>query len=202
MRCKLKECQGIWVQAYKHLDEYIEGDLVWYQPLNGNSWLGPAAVLCQSGQSVWINSAGDIKIVASCRTKPFQLVDRDEKRVSTKVMLEEGLEDIENIVNLENEDKEELKEDNTQAKYLKMVSPISFSELCNFTVELPVSKHNTPEVKAAKMNEIRNLKGYDTFEEVPNEGQETIGSHWVITEKEKHDGQKQQCKARLVKGFQ
>ena len=63
--------------------------------------------------------------------------------------------------------------------------------------------HGTLEVKAAKMNEIRNLKDYDTFEEVPDEVQETIGSHWVITQKEKHDGQKQQCKARLVaKGFQ
>ena len=77
-----------------------------------------------------------------------------------------------------------------------MLSKIaSFSNLCNFTVELPVSKHNTPEVRAAKMNEIRILKDYDTFEEVPDEGQETIRSLWVITQKEKHDGQKQQCKA-------
>ena len=72
-----------------------------------------------------------------------------------------------------------------------------------FTVECPVSKHGTLKVKAAKLNEIRNLKDYDTFEELPDEGQETIGSRWVITQKEKHDGQKQQCKARLVaKGFQ
>ena len=47
-------------------------------------------------------------------------------------------------------------------------------------MELPVSKHNTPEVKATKMNEIRNLKDYDTFEEVPDVGQEIIGSRWVI----------------------
>ena len=53
------------------------------------------------------------------------------------------------------------------------------------------------------MNEIRNHKDYDTFEEVPDEGQETIGSHWVITQKEKHYGQKQACRVRLVvKGFQ
>ena len=36
MRCELKECQGPWVQAYQHLDEYMKGHLVWYQPLNGN----------------------------------------------------------------------------------------------------------------------------------------------------------------------
>ena len=75
--------------------------------------------------------------------------------------------------------------------------------MCNYTVELPVSKHGTPEVKAGNMKEIRNLKDYDTFEEVPDEGQETIGSWWVITQNEKHDGQKQAFKARLVaKGFQ
>ena len=83
-------------------------------------------------------------------------------------MLEEGLADVEDIVSPEN--KEELKEDSTGAKYLKMINTVSFSELCNYIVELPVSKHNTPEVRTAKMNEIRNLKDYDTFEEVPDEG--------------------------------
>ena len=44
---------------------------------------------------------------------------------------------------------------------------------------------------------------YETFEEVADEGQNVIGSRWVITVKEKHDGQKQQCKARFVaRGFQ
>ena len=44
---------------------------------------------------------------------------------------------------------------------------------------------------------------YNVFEEVADEGQETIGSRWVVTEKEKHDGQKLQTKARLVaRGFQ
>ena len=31
-----------------------------------------------------------------------------------------------------------------------------------------------------------------------DKGQETIGSRWVITAKEKHDGQKQKTMARLV----
>ena len=84
-----------------------------------------------------------------------------------------------------------------------MVNTVSFSEVCNYTTELPASKHSMSEVKAAKMNEIRNLKDYDTFEEVPDEGQERIGSQWVVTEKEKHDGQKQAFKARPVaRGFQ
>ena len=41
------------------------------------------------------------------------------------------------------------------------------------------------------------------FEEVEDKGQETMGIRWVVTAKEKHDGQKQQTMATLVAhGFQ
>ena len=47
------------------------------------------------------------------------------------------------------------------------------------------------------------MEKYGVFEEVEDEGQETIDSRWVITRKEKSDGQKQKVKGRLVaKGFQ
>ena len=46
MRKKLKDCQGVRIQAYQHMRDYVEGDKVWYQQQNGNSWLGPASVLC------------------------------------------------------------------------------------------------------------------------------------------------------------
>ena len=111
MRRKLKECQGLRTQAYQHIGDYVEGDKVWYQPLNGNSWLGPAAVLCQRGQSVWIHTNGDIRKVAACKTKPYELIDRESKEYkqqvdqdtkqgmknSKKVMLEDGLRDVEDL---------------------------------------------------------------------------------------------------------
>ena len=75
MKKKLKDYQGLRTQAYQHLENYIEGDKVWYQPMNGNSWLGLAAVLCQRGQSVWLHTNGDIKKVAACKVKPYELVD-------------------------------------------------------------------------------------------------------------------------------
>ena len=125
------------------------------------------------GKSVWVHTVGYIKKVASCKVKPFQLVDRKSIKDSSskEIMLEDGLEDVKNLM-----DQGELKEDNIRAKYLRMINTVSFSELCNYTVELPASKHGTTEVKAAKMSNIRNLKEYDTFKEVPDEGQETIGS--------------------------
>ena len=53
------------------------------------------------------------------------------------------------------------------------------------------------------MAEVSNLLDYDVSEEVEDKGQETIGSSWVVMAKEKHDGQKQKKKARLVaRGFQ
>ena len=46
---KLKDCQKFRTQACQHLGLYVEGDLIWFQYLNANAWLGPAAVLCNRG---------------------------------------------------------------------------------------------------------------------------------------------------------
>ena len=113
MRKKLKECQGIRTQAYQHMRDYVEGDKVWYQPLNGNSWLGPASVLCQRGQSVWVHTKSDIKKVAACKVKPYELIETqgtqdilDSQSQSKKkrvVMLEDGLSDGEDVVTKDEE---------------------------------------------------------------------------------------------------
>ena len=42
------------------------------------------------------------------------------------------------------------------------------------------------------------MPGANVFEEIVDNGQETIGSQWVITQKEKHDCQKTEYKASLV----
>ena len=72
-----------------------------------------------------------------------------------------------------------------------------------YVVEVPVREHGKPEIIEAKKREIENLETYETFEEVDDEGQETIRCRWIVSQKEKHDGQKQKYKARLVaRGFQ
>ena len=63
-------------------------------------------------------------------------------------------------------------------------------------VELPIKER--PEVIEAKEKEVENLKKYEVFEKVKDEGQQLIGTRWVITQKENHDGQKTQFKARLA----
>ena len=63
-----------------------------------------------------------------------------------------------------------------------------FADSCIFVVELPVSEHGRPEVVETKLKEVQNLEDYETFKEVHDKGQESIGNRWVITKKEKHDG--------------
>ena len=70
-------------------------------------------------------------------------------------------------------------------------------------MEVPVREHKRVEGIEAKERELDNLLKYRVFEEVCEEGQETIGSRWVITKKEKVDRQKTDYKGGLVaRGFQ
>ena len=78
-----------------------------------------------------------------------------------------------------------------------------YNDIAIYAVEVPVKEHKRKEVLEAKEKEIQNLFNYKVFEEVEDNGQERIGSRWVITRKEKADGQKTDFKARLVaRGFQ
>ena len=202
MRNKLKDCQRLRVMQYQHRRPFIQGDKVWYQHKDCNAWLGPAEVHSQQGQSVWIYSMGDIRKVAACKVKPYDVEEFESKT------------NVENIpVILSNSDSEEFNQEKDSrsdaigAYYMKLENHMSSDPISVMVVEVPVAEHGLPEVVAAKENEIENLRTYETFEEVsasdiPN-NVEVIGSRWVITKKEKFDGQKQIIKARLVcRGFQ
>ena len=150
--------------------------------------------MCQRGQSVYLHTHSDLKKIAACQVKPFELIDRDEDSVPDKkeVMIEDGLEDLDNLYS-------DIKTDNVGAGYLKMAQSVSFSEFCTYTIELPLSEHWRPEVKVIKKTEIKNLHDYKTFEEVKDKGQTTVGSRWVITEKEQQDRQKNSAKQDLLR---
>ena len=84
----------------------------------------------------------------------------------------------------------------TESQSITTPRYVSFEDACTYTVELPIFEHWRPEVKVAKKAEVKNLQDYETFMEVKDEGQTKVGSWWVITEKEQHDGQKTKVKAR------
>ena len=53
-------------------------------------------------------------------------------------MLEDGLEDIENLLT-------DLDKDSVGAKYLRMANNVSFSDICSFVIEFPVSANFSKE---------------------------------------------------------
>ena len=95
--------------SHLHVGSYEEGDKVWFQQRDGNAWFGPALVLCQRGQIVWLHSMGDIRKVDSCKVKPYELVERkfpDSNQDEGKhVMLGDGLRDLKGV-HLEEEESE------------------------------------------------------------------------------------------------
>ena len=96
-----------------------------------------------------------------------------------------------------------MRRDEISTFWMKVENTECFDEYAIYTVEVPVKEHKKPEVIEAKQREIENWEKYGVFEEVEDIGQERVGSRWVITRKEKADGQKTNCKGRLVaKGFQ
>ena len=100
------------------------------------------------------------------------------------------------------EERQELERDQIANFWMKLDNNECFDDISVYIVEVPVREHKTPEVIEVKDNEIKNLEKYGVFEEVKYEGQETVGSRWVITKKEKADGRKKNVKGRLVaKGF-
>ncbi len=129
-------------QSYQQIRDYVEGNRVWYQPLNGTSWLGPASVLCQRGQSVWVHTNGDIKKVAACKTKSYELLvtesleppeyQESQDKKKRKVMLEDGLSDVEDLLDPEEEKRKDAlkvtdaKSDIVGTNYLKVVNHMSF----------------------------------------------------------------------------
>ena len=103
---------------------------------------------------MWIHTNGDIRKVAACKTKPYELIDRESKEYkqqvdqdtklgkknSKKVMLEDGLKDVEDLLDPEEEERKDAlkindaKSDVVGTNYLKIVNHMSFSDYAIYTV--------------------------------------------------------------------
>ena len=177
----------------------MKDDKVFYQTQNEKDWLGPAKVADVDKNWVWIAGNGDLKKVPKCNVKlsmkkggvNFEEQDEDkgegtDNRRRTRSMTKKLQE----------------KEDSIGRFWLKLEYNESFEDFAVYTVEIPTKEQNTPEAKEAKLKKVENSMKYEVFEEVDDCGQEIIGSRWVVTLKEKADGQKAKVKVRLVpRGF-
>merc|ERR1711873_134161 len=101
-KVKLKDCQGIRVRSYQHQGNYIAGNKVWYQYKDGNAWHGPAEVIYQKGNAIFIHSNGDVKKIAACKVKPYNLKERTEEENKNKNDEEKPPEINQDNNNLEN----------------------------------------------------------------------------------------------------
>ena len=76
MRMKLKECQGVRIRQYHLQGQYIEGEKVWYQHRDSNTWLGPSEVIYNKGNKVWLYTNGDVQKAAISKVKTYELIPR------------------------------------------------------------------------------------------------------------------------------
>merc|ERR1712126_163540 len=114
-KVKLKECQGVRIRSYQHKDNYIQGDKVWFQYKDGLAWHGPGEVIYQKGNIVFIHSNSDVKKVAACRAKPYELKERKEESKEGKIeksdwnemIEEEERSKMEEVIEDEQKEKEE-----------------------------------------------------------------------------------------------
>ena len=105
--------------------------------------------------------------------------DSKEKEVAVKLPGEaEGTSELKEETN----SAKELEKDILGTFWMKVEqNDCDDDEITTYVVELPLSQHNKPEVKEAKVVEMRNLRDYETFKEVEDWGQERISSIWVFT---------------------
>jgi hypothetical protein len=185
--------------------KYEEDDWVFYQDKLKKSWLGPVKVFCQRGENVWVWANGDLKKVAKCKIQTCRKRSiPEEEKVENEDIPKENVEKYIGPKTRSKSKEREEEKDSIGAYWMTVENSECFSDdQTVFVVEVPVKYHKLPEIVEAKETEMKNLEDFDTFEEVQDIGQAKVGSRWVITEKEKHDGQKKKYKARLVaKGFQ
>ena len=160
---------------------------MWYQHQDSNAWLSPVEIINHKDNKEWIYVNRNIQKVAAVKVKPYELVPKKENKEDKTEIVDKN-KDVEEEQNKEMEEKSEAikmvdkDRDAIGGKYIKMEQTLYFLENAVFAVEVSVSEHNKPEVEEAKLKEIQNLEDYG--------GQECIGSRWVITQKDKHDGLK------------
>lgn len=92
---------------------------------------------------MWIHTNWDIKKVAACKVKPYELIEsqgtqdipfsQSQSKKKKVVMLEDGLSDGEDVVTKDEETRQyavnmiDAEKDNVGAQYLKVVNHMSFS---------------------------------------------------------------------------
>merc|ERR1712029_1040292 len=85
---------------------------IWFQHNEGNAWHGPAEVVYQKGNTIFAYFNGEMRKVAMCRAKPYELVERIEGETKKNNKQEETHDVIEETKETENHENTENNETN------------------------------------------------------------------------------------------
>merc|ERR1712240_51038 len=116
----------------------------------------PGEVIYQKGNAVFIHSNGDVKKVAACKVKPYELKERKKESKGEKIEKPDWTKWIQESERSKSEEVIEEVKDEIGAKYLKMEKSVCFLESSVYVVEVPVREHGKAEVIEAKEKEIEN----------------------------------------------
>ena len=228
---KLFEVSEMRRSAYQDI-KYSPGDKVYYQDRKDKAWYGPVKVISHDSNVVFILDRNTLKKLNQKCCMPYderkmELAQSLEEKSSTQSpFLKEEIPDTSMTASENQEDEEDdednsistrtrskhvnfednnadLKNDIVGAYYISLPNKEELTEISIYGVEIPTKHHGRLDVIEAKKMEMKNLRFYDTWTEVPYTGQALVGTKWVITESEKQDGQKQAVKGRLCcKGYE
>jgi hypothetical protein len=142
---------------------------------------------------LWAN--GDLKKIAKCKVKPFRIHDSVLQEIDKDTEIDDTIEDDmehdeEDPVETDLEDgsimgprthsmeKEERRRDANGAYWITSEKSKCFDMVHSiFVIELPIKHHKLPAVVEAKEVEVNNLKLFNTYEEVDDVGQPTVGGN-------------------------
>ena len=177
--------------------KYEENDWVFYQEKDKKAWHGPVRVHAHRDRDVFVFTNGDLKKIADCRIQPYRIQSQidtsdkgysatetgigeinseDERDLSDPKPSTERIEGPKTISRSKSEKENEARKDVIRAFWITKQNSKCFDPFTIYVVEVPSKDHNTPEVIDAKEKEIKNLKDFDTFEEIEDEGQKKVGS--------------------------
>ena len=200
---------------------FHHGDKVYYKLKGKERWLGPAKVLFQEGKLVFVKHGGFLHRVSPGRLSKKYTLHDDQPDLNTTGTLEKsnlpvimddvvgvnegdehnGLDDQQLPVNVEQHDNldEQFREEPVVRRSVRVFNRENNENLPAdvFVTLVPREKWNSPESVAAKQEELNKLKEFKVYDSVPDVGQKTISTRFVLSVKNSA------YRARLVaRGFE
>ena len=142
--------------------------------------------ICKKCNDILIHDKGKIRKIAMCKVKPYDLKEwiekennlNNDKEKSPDIQVENNSENIDNNKKIdakteeiedENEMRRDLQNEIIGPEYLQREKSVYYMDYEAFLLEVPGKEHGKPEIVNTN-NKIENLKTYETFEEVLDEG--------------------------------